>query len=188
MKKTFAAFAVIVLSALLFTGCEKADKKADAANKNSALTKGLSSAHRLSSDNNLKQIGSMLNIFETSNDHFPATLSELALPGNLLIAPYDKKSRSGKSSYIYLPGKIRTTALRAPGKFPVVMEDPRLLPEQSTTLSVLYADGHVGSLSVSKVNGSAPLDIAERLISAMDSSDQKQYASIIRKTAEKSGK
>ena len=119
------------------------------------------------SNSNLKQIATMLYIFEADNGRFPADLSELNLPGDLLTAPYDKKSKNGKSSYIYLPGRIKVTALRAPGKFPAVIEDPRRLPELSTTLSVLFVDGHVESLNVSKVNESSPLDIAELLISRM---------------------
>ena len=185
MKKLFAATAVIALSVLFFTGCKKAEKKSAAGTGSEETGSRLTRAHRINSNSNLKQIATMLYIFEADNGRFPADLSELNLPGDLLTAPYDKKSKNGKSSYIYLPGRIKVTALRAPGKFPAVIEDPRRLPELSTTLSVLFVDGHVESLNVSKVNESSPLDIAELLISRMDNSDKEQFAAVIRKNAGK---
>ena len=111
------------------------------------------------SSNNLKQIG--MGLMSYANDHqeqLPSSLNELVSTNVLTdfkvyIAPSDTKSTIGEGelkpencSYAYIGRSVKYGT-----SVPVAFEKPWLLSEESSKINVLFADGHVSTVTINGV-------------------------------------
>ena len=123
------------------------------------------------SNNNLKQISmGILNYSTDNNEQLPLSLNELitsgALPDfNIYIAPFDKKSVVGSgelkpenTSYAYVGAKVKYGSA-----VPVLFEKPWLLPEDSSQINVLSADGQIQTVTINGVSKMTCRQVVEEL-------------------------
>lgn len=188
MKKTL----LLVLAALLcitsFTGCGKDKKEKKKRDKQKAAR--VIRRQRAASVSNLKQIGLGIMMYSCDfEDYTPAKVADLTeyLGGKkkaeaILASPCN----DAKDGYIYCcPPYEKLGGISVPSRFPVAFENPAHLPEDTDEISVLYADGHVGSVKIKNADQMTPPQIVEKLIEQIPESYRKEHGEKLRKTVEK---
>lgn len=123
------------------------------------------------SANNMKQIGTAFMTYASGHqEQLPASFNDLIKSNTLTdfkvyIAPFDTKSMTGEgelkpenTSYAYIGATVKYGSA-----VPVLFEKPWLLPEESSRINVLMANGQVRTATINGVSKMTCRQVVEEL-------------------------